>query len=41
MNIFDIKYFDREYIESITMTNFRKRAIELYKQGYYINDIVK
>ena len=41
MNIFDVKDFDREYIEVITMTNFRKRAIELYKQGYYINDIVQ
>ena len=41
MNIFDVKDFDREYIEAITMTNFRRRAIELYKQGYYINDIVQ
>lgn len=41
MKLFSIKDINREYIESITMTNFRKRAVELYKSGYYISEISK
>lgn len=41
MKLFNIKDINREYVESMTMTNFRKKAVDLYKHGYYISDISK
>lgn len=37
--LFNIQEIDRKLVEDITMTNFRKKSIELYKKGFYIKDI--